>query len=66
MVTASDTLIVHRKALEAAGKAITLVVRVPAPLKSSPIRWYDRQAQFLQTSQRVMDGPAGTGSTTSG
>jgi hypothetical protein len=26
-------LIVHEKALEAAGDAITLVVRIPAPLK---------------------------------
>jgi len=30
----SNTLIVHRKALEAAGMALALVVRVPAPLKS--------------------------------
>jgi len=29
-----NTLIVHRKALEAAGIALALVVRVPAPLKS--------------------------------
>ncbi len=29
-----NTLIVHRKALEAAGMALALVVRVPAPLKS--------------------------------
>jgi four helix bundle protein len=28
------TLIAHSKALEAAGLAITLVIRVPAPLKS--------------------------------
>jgi four helix bundle protein len=30
----NSTLIVHRKALEAAGIALALVVRVPAPLKS--------------------------------
>jgi len=30
----SNTLIVHRKALEAAGMALALVVQVPAPLKS--------------------------------
>ena len=30
----NSTLIAHRKALEAAGIAINLVVRVPAPLKS--------------------------------
>jgi len=29
-----NTLIVHRKALEAAGMALALVVRVPAPLRS--------------------------------
>jgi len=29
-----NTLIVHRKALEAAGIALALVMRVPAPLKS--------------------------------
>ena len=31
---ASTDLIAHEKALEAAGEAITLVMRVPAPLKS--------------------------------
>ena len=32
----NSTLIVHRKALEAAGIALALVVRVPAPLKTTP------------------------------
>ncbi len=32
-VLATSDLIAHRKALEAAGKAIKLVVRIPAPLK---------------------------------
>ena len=33
-ILANTDLIAHRKALEAAGAAITLVMRVPAPLKS--------------------------------
>jgi hypothetical protein len=33
-VLTNTNLIAHEKALEAAGDAITLVMRVPAPLKS--------------------------------